>query len=474
MMSEKNVVDIAVLGGGPGGYAAALTASRLKASVTLVECETLGGTCLNVGCIPTKALNRCAQVYQETMKGSMYGVHADNVRLDFQKVMKFKNQVVNQLTGGVQYLLKANKVNILKGKGRLISNSSILVTRDDGSTEEVMAKNIIIATGSREIEIPGFLIDGTNVISSTHALALPELPKRLAIIGGGVIGVEFASIFSRMGVEVSIVELSPSLIPTEDQETRETLKWSLEGNGIKIYTNCMAQSYEKHELDSSMSLKVKQQDGSYVDIDCDKILVCVGRKASIRDIGFLELGGDIKKGRIVTDNSMKTNLDGVYAVGDVTMSEQLAHVAYQEARTAVLNIVGKACEIDYTAVPHCIYSSPEIGSVGMNEQAAREICSNAAVARFSFQGNGKALIEGQGDGYIKVIYNKEDGRILGGSIVGPKATELIAQLTLAVNNKLTVMDVVRTIHAHPTVSEAVGEACLAAVGLNLHSECDNG
>ncbi|MCQ1529319.1 dihydrolipoyl dehydrogenase [Lutispora saccharofermentans] len=467
-MSGKSVVDIAVLGGGPGGYASALAAARLKASVTLVEYETLGGTCLNVGCIPTKALNRCAQAYQDTIKAGMYGVHADNVKLDFQKAMKFKNQTVNQLTGGVQYLLNANKVNILKGKGRLISNSSILVTKDDGSTEEVVAKNIIIATGSKEIEIHGFPIDGRNVINSTHALALSELPKKLAIIGGGVIGVEFASIFRRMGAEVSIVELSPSLIPNEDEETREALKWSLEENGIRIYTNCVAQSYEKCGIDGGMSLKIEQKDGSHVKIECDKILVCVGRKASVEEIGFSELGGDIKKGRIVTDNSMKTNLDGVYAVGDVTMSEQLAHVAYQEARTAVLNIMGKAYEIDYSAVPHCIYSSPEIGSVGMNEQLARKICSGAAVAKSSFQGNGKALIEGQGDGYVKVIYNKEDGRILGGSILGSKATELIAQLALAVNKKLSVMDVIKTIHAHPTLSEAVGEACLAAIGLELH------
>jgi dihydrolipoamide dehydrogenase len=469
MMSEKNIFDIAVLGGGPGGYAAALTAARLKAGVALVECGELGGTCLNTGCIPTKALNRCAEVYQETMNGSMYGVCTDNVRFDFRRAMSFKRQVVSQLTGGVQYLLQENGVKVIKGKGRLISNNSILINREDRSVEEMTAKNIIIATGSREIEIPGFAIDGTNVISSTNALELSELPQSLAIIGGGVIGVEFASIFSRMGVKVSVVELTPCLLPTEDSETGETLRWALESKGIKIYTNCMAESYERHEPQGVMSLKVKQQDGSSVKIECNKILVCVGRKACVQETGFLELGGVVNKGRIVTDNRMKTNLEGVYAVGDVTTSEQLAHVAYQEARTAVLNIMGRDFEIDYSAVPHCIYSSPEIGSVGMNEKTAGELCSSAGIARFSFQGNGKALIEGQGDGYIKIIYNKEDGHIIGGSIVGPKAAELIAQLTLAIRNRLTVMDVVKTIHAHPTLSESVGEVCLAAAGLNLHS-----
>lgn len=468
-MSEKTMVDIAILGGGPGGYAAALTAARLSASVALVEYEAIGGTCLNVGCIPTKALNRCAEVYQEALNGGMYGVRTDNVRFDFRKAMGFKRQAVSQLTGGVQYLLQANGVKVLKGKGRLVSNHSIQVTGNDGSMEEISAKNMIIATGSKEIEIPGFRIDGKDVISSTDALELPELPKSLAIIGGGVIGVEFASIFNRMGVKVSIVELTPSLLPTEDRETGETIRWALESKGIKIYTDCMAQGFEKHEPDGGLNLKVKHHEVKAEEIECEKILVCVGRKASIQDIGFIELGGAVNKGRIVTDNRMRTNLDGVYAVGDVTMSEQLAHVAYQEARTAVLNIMGKECEIDYSAVPHCIYSSPEIGSVGLSEQAAAELVSSAKVARFAFQGNGKALIEGQGDGYVKVIYDNENSCILGGSIVGPKATELIAQLTLAINNKLTIADVVRTIHAHPTLSEAVGEACLAAAGLNLHS-----
>jgi dihydrolipoamide dehydrogenase len=468
MMSEKNVVDVAVLGGGPGGYAAALMAAKLKASVALVEREAVGGTCLNVGCIPTKALNRCAQVYHETLMGSMYGVNTEDVTLDFQRSMKFKNQVVNQLTSGVRYLLKTNKVNIIKGTGRLISDTCIMVTKGDGSTEQIKAKNVIIASGSEEIEISGFPLDGLNVISSKHVLALSELPQRLAIIGGGVIGVEFASVFHKMGVEATIVELSPFLIPTEDREVSETLRKALERDGVKIYTNCTAHSYEKSGIDNSLNLKVKQQDGSFQEIFCDKILVCVGRKAAIQDIGFLELGGVVEKGRIVTDKGMKTNLDRVYAVGDVTMSEQLAHVAYQEARVAVLNIMGRPCDIDYSAVPHCIYSTPEIGSVGMNERAAREHGSSA-VARFPFYGNGKALIEGQPEGYVKVVYNKEDGRILGGSIVGPKATELIAELTLAVNNKLTVTDIIRTIHAHPTLSEAVSEACLSAIGLNLHA-----
>ncbi|HWQ30555.1 MAG TPA: dihydrolipoyl dehydrogenase [Negativicutes bacterium] len=467
-MSEKGRFDIAVLGGGPGGYSAALTAARLKASVALVECEAIGGTCLNVGCIPTKALNKCAEVYQETVSGNMYGVRSDNIRFDFKKAMAYKRQAVSQLTGGVQYLLQENGVKVFKGKGTVISNNTVRVTDIEGNNEEITADNIIIATGSKEIEIPGFPIDGSNVVSSTQALGFTELPDSLAIIGGGVIGVEFASIFARMGTKVSIVELTPRLLPSEDQETAETIRWALESKGIKIFTDCKAKGYERNET-GSLALKVERQDGSVDAIGCDKILVCVGRKASIEGIGFIELGGLVNKGRIVTDSRLRTNLDRIYAVGDVNMSEQLAHVAYQEARTAVLNIMGKPCEIDYSAVPHCIYSSPEIGSVGLNEAEAFEKCGTAAVARFAFQGNGKAIIEGQGDGYVKVMYDKKDGRILGGSIIGPKATELVAQIALAVNNRLTISDIVKTIHAHPTLSEAVGEACLAAAGLNLHS-----
>lgn len=465
-MINSNISDIVVLGGGPGGYAAAILATKLGAKVTLIEKNRLGGTCVNVGCIPTKALKQCADAYNQAKMLNKYGVYIKEVNFDFKNAMTFKEAVINQLVSGVNYLVKSNKINLLTGEGHIMDNHTITVKTKQG-IQEVKAHNIIIATGADEIEIPGFETDGINILNSTQMLSIQELPKELIIIGGGVIGVEFASLFHKMGVEVTIIELTPNLIPTEDQEISDTLKKSLIKDGITVYTNCIAQSVNKTP-DNNLCVKVKSKNNDIKEISCDKVLVCVGRKAKSEDAGIKELGVELEKDRIVTDMQMKTNIDSIYAVGDITQGPQLAHVAYSEARTAVFNIMSKYAKMDYTAVPHCIFTTPEIASVGLTEKVAREKYEHVKIARFPLAGNGKAVIEGYTDGFIKMIIDQSTEKVLGASIIGGKATELISEVTLAINNKMSISNIAKTIHAHPTLSEITGEVVLMLQGLNLH------
>ena len=466
-MNEQISSDLFVIGGGPGGYAAAILAARMGANVVLIEKNKLGGTCLNEGCIPTKALLKCADVYASADVVIQYGVTYGPASFDFKKIISYKNRVVNQLVGGVSYLVKANKIKLISGEGKLIDSKTVLVETEQGSIQ-VNAQNIILATGAKEVVIRGFEPDGEKILNSTQMLSLQELPQNLVIIGGGVIGVEFASIFARLGVKVNIIELTDRLIPQEDEELSKNLRRSLEKDGIRIYTNSLAHSVVK-QANRNLCVQVKLQDGTLQDVECDKLLVCVGRKALLHEVGVRELGVNMKNGRIETDAQMRTNLSGIYAIGDVTLSEQLAHVAYMEARTAVYNIMGKHCSADYSAIPHCIYTNPEIASVGLTEANAKELYESVKVARFPFASNGKALIEGHSEGFVKLIIDEKFETILGAAIMGHKATELITELTLVVQKKMTVMDLVNTVHAHPTLSEALSEAALAAVGLNLHS-----
>lgn len=464
-MGTGKRTKIAVLGGGPGGYAAAILAARLGASVTLIEKNRLGGTCLNEGCIPTKALKQSTDIYGIIKEASLYGIGADPPRLDLASVMKYKEQVVNQLVMGVNYLVKSNGVKLITGEGKIADKNRVQVETNQG-LEEIEAEYIIVAAGAKELSIPGFEADGVNILNSSQMLSITELPQRLVIIGGGVIGVEFASIFNKMGVEVSVVELTPSLVPLEDEEITAALQDAMVKRGISVYTGSRAQGYTKN-TDGSLSVKVAKGD-QMDEICCDKVLVCVGRRAFTEGAGIEELGIELDRGRIVTDACMKTSIGNIFAVGDVTASEQLAHVAYHEARVAVLNIMGYPARADYTAVPHCIFTSPEIASVGLTERAARERYQNIRVARFPFEGNGKALISGNTEGFIKIITEGDTGRILGVSILGPKAAELIAGPTLVVRKGLTASDIVDTIYAHPTLSEVVSEVSLSSIGMGLH------
>lgn len=459
---------ITVLGGGPGGYAAALYCSHLGMQVTLVEKQDLGGTCLNRGCIPTKVFVQASNVFAQTSAAGFYGIRVpDGIEVDFKKTSRLKNRLVNRMRRGVGFLLEKAEVSMIQGEGRLIDPRTIEVT---GGNEHIQITSdaIIIATGSHEIEIPGLETDGISILNSTQMLDIQALPERTAIVGGGVIGVEFASILARFGKQVTIVEMSPSLIPTEDAQIAQSLRESLEKQGISILTQAKATGTARQE-DGSIILHVKKGDGDGEDVAADIILVCVGRAANLAGLGLDEVGVRYNRKFIDTVSHMETSVPGIYAVGDITKSPQLAHVAYHEAKVAALHLAGQNCKADYHAVPGCIFSNPEVARVGMTEQMAREAFPDVKIELESFVGNGKAMIEHENEGFVKMIFTTGTHRLLGCSIIGPKATELIAEPTLAVHMNLSADILSATINAHPSLSEVVGETAAAAIGLNLHS-----
>lgn len=460
--------DVLVIGGGPGGYSAALYNAQLGMKVTLFEEENLGGTCLNAGCIPTKTFVQASNIYANILEAETYGVQIDgSVNINFTKTAKFKKKIVTQLRNGVKYLLQKAGVNVISGQGRIIDQNTVEVTSGRNVTT-LNGDVIIIATGSSEIVIPGFEPDGVKVLNSTQMLDIQKLPESCIIIGGGVIGVEFASILCRFGKKVAIVELSSRLIPTEDIQISQTLKEELSQQGIQIYTDTQAEKIlEKNN--ESISIQVRSTNGDLKTLTAEQILVCVGRRANLIGIGLDEAGIAHTSKHIITNPKMQTNFENIYAVGDVTASPQLAHVAYYEAKIAALNIAGQQVEASYHAIPGCIFSHPEIARAGMTEEEARANYENMKVHTVSFASNGKAMIEKENNGYIKLVLDGDAGMIVGMSIIGPKATELIAEPTLAVTLGLSVEEFANTINAHPSLSELIGEVVGVAAGLSLHS-----
>lgn len=463
---SKNVV---VLGGGPGGYAAAIYLAHLGQKVTLVEKANMGGTCLNVGCIPTKAFVQASHVYAQAKNAGDYGINiGGQIDVDFKKTAKFKKNVVTRLRSGVSFLVKNAGVEVISGTGRLMDEHHVEIIDKKGKLTSVEADAIVLATGSSEVELPNLPTDGIRVLNSTQMLDITKLPESITIVGGGVIGVEFASIFNSFGKEVHIVELSPRIIPTEDAQISETLREMLEAKGIKIYTEAKANQI-KSKTEENVTLEVIAKDGTAMELTTEQILVCVGRKANLENIGLEDAGIAFNKKYIETNEYMQTNKTNIYAIGDITKSPQLAHVAYHEALIAAKHIAGEDAKTDYHAVPGCIFSNPEVARVGMTEEAAREKYSNIKVKVESFGGNGKAMIEKEADGYVKMIWDGDTGVTLGCSIIGPKATELIAEPSLAVKLNLPMAKFAENINAHPSLSEMIGETAAAAIGLNLHS-----
>lgn len=462
---SKNVV---VLGGGPGGYAAAIYLARMGQKVRLIEKENLGGTCLNVGCIPTKAFVQASHAYGLAKQASDYGIQIDGIAVDFKKTAKFKKTVVTRLRSGVSYLLKNAGVEVISGTGKLLDGNTVEVTDREGSKVAYHADDIVLATGSSEIELSGLNTDGTHILNSTQMLDMKQLPESVTIIGGGVIGVEFASVFNSFGKKVNIVELSPRIIPAEDGQISETLKEILHAKGVQIYTEAKAAGI-KRRTESDITLEVVAKEGGRFELTTAQILVCVGRKANLCGIGLENAGIQFHEKCIETNGYMQTNKANIYAVGDITGSPQLAHVAYHEALIAAKHISGVEAAVDYHAVPGCIFSSPEVARVGLTEEAAREKYKNVQVKSESFSGNGKAMIEMEGAGYVKLIWDGDSGTVLGCSIIGPKATELIAEPTLAVKLDVPIAKFAENINAHPSLSEMIGETAAAAIGLNLHS-----
>lgn len=453
-------MKIAVIGGGPGGYVAAIKASMMGADVTLIEKRKVGGTCLNVGCIPTKALLACSEMLMNVRESKSYGINIEgSIDADFESMMNRKDKIVDQLVKGIEFLFDKKGVKLVNGFGKLISKNEIEVSKEDGSKEVIKADKIILATGSVPIVPPMFPYDGEKVITSDEALNLKELPKSMLIVGGGVIGCEFGQFFRTLGTEVSIVEMNDQVLPFEDKDVAKQLQRSFKKDKIKLLTakkiqNCNIEDNKiVANLDNGKSVKA------------DIMLVSVGRKPYLENLGIEDLGIEVERGRIVVDDKMETNVDGIYAIGDIVNSPFLAHVASKEGMIAVQNALGKDKKIDYTAIPRCVYTEPEVAGVGLTEKQLEQQGIEYKIGKFEFRGLGKAQAIGKFQGFIKILADSED-KIVGASIVGPHATDLLTELTLAVNLGLTVEQVGDVIHPHPTLSEGLMEALH-----DVHGEC---
>jgi dihydrolipoamide dehydrogenase len=451
---------IIVIGAGPGGYMAAIRAAQLNNEVILVEKDELGGTCLNRGCIPTKSLIQSADVFWEAKNSATFGVTTSGVSLNFSAVMNRKEKVVKQLITGCHYLMKKNKINVIKGIGTILDPKTVKIA-DSGET--LTTDNIIIATGSIPSTVPIEGIDSEGVINSNEALQMQKLPESIAVIGGGVIGIEFAQIMQRMGVKVTVIEMMPQILPTEDTDMAKMLENLLVKEGIEIVTDATVKRVKTVKTgDKSVSFVTAAGDNERI---VNKVLISVGRRPDTSNLGLEKLGVNLDKGRIIVDERMQTNILGIYAVGDVLGRMMLAHSALAEGRCAAENVNGASSDMDYQLVSRCIYTSPEMAGVGLTEAQAKEkYGSNALVGKFPFMGNAKALILNETDGLVKVVAEAEHGKVLGVEILGPHVTELIAEAVLGMRLEMTFDEMASAIQAHPTVSEALMEAALNVRG----------
>lgn len=454
---------IVIIGGGPAGYVGAIRAAQLGARVTLIEKDTLGGTCLNVGCIPTKALLASASVMQHIKAAGQFGIKTEGAGFNWTDIQKRKDRVVKKATAGVGMLLKSRQVEVIKGQARLSGKGKISV-ETEGLAKEVSYDKLLIATGSQPVipPIPG--IDLPGVLDSTGALALETVPESLLIIGGGVIGCELAEVYSTFGSKVTIVEMMPQLIPGEDPEAVEALHKALIKKEVDIRLDSRVNNLiQKGQL---IAAELVEKDGSKVNIEAVKVLISVGRKASIQGLGLEEAGIAFEKGCIKVDGRMETNIPGIYAAGDCIGGWLLAHVASREAEIAVENMLGHQAVMDYHAVPRCVYTHPEIASVGI---AASEVKSEKIMTgKFPFSASGKASCIGELEGFVKFISDRQTHQILGCVIAGSNATELISEASLAVSAGLKLEDIIKTIHSHPTLHESLQEAALNALGRAIH------
>ncbi|WP_147533891.1 dihydrolipoyl dehydrogenase [Bacillus marasmi] len=468
--------DLVVLGGGTGGYVAAIRAVQLGLKTAIVEKAKLGGTCLHSGCIPSKALLRSAEVYSTMKRSEEYGVVTSSVSLDFSKVQSRKNAVIQQLYKGIQHLMKKGKIDVYEGFGRILGPSifspmpgTISVEMKNGRENEMLLpKHVLIATGSRPRSLPGLIIDGHYVLSSDEALMLEALPQSMIIVGGGVIGIEWASMLSDFGVGVTVIEYADRILPTEDIEISREMQRFMKKKGVKIVTNArvLPETLEKEE-GVEISAEINQETKSF---QAEKLLVSVGRQANIEGIGLENTEIQIEKGCISTNSHFQTKESHIYAIGDVIGGLQLAHVASNEGIIAVEHMAGLTPEaLDYRIVPRCIYSKPEVASVGLTEAQCVENGHEVKTGKFSFRAIGKALVFGEYDGFVKIIADQTTNDILGVHMIGPHVTDLISEAGLALVLDATPWEVAKTIHPHPTLSEALFEAALAVDGKSLHS-----
>ncbi len=467
-MNEEKTYDVIIIGSGPGGYVAAIRAAQLGLSAMVVEKDArLGGVCTLRGCIPTKALLHTADLLEETRHGAEVGVSTREVRLELAAAMKHKERVVRQSSNGVAFLMKKNDVKVVNGFARIAGPGRVSVTAADGSETLYPARNIVIATGSTPRSLPGMEIDHQTILSSDSILEVTEIPKSLLVVGSGAVGVEFASMFSRFGSKTVVVEILPRIVPIEDEEISRELAASFKRQGIAVYADTRIEKLTKTE--GGVEVIARSSGGKTESFRTEKILMAVGRKPLSEGIGLEAAGVETEKGYIRVDGAMRTNVPGIYAIGDVVPTAQLAHVASEEGVVAVENMAGrKIAAINHDQVPGCTYCSPEIASIGLTEAKARERGYDVAVGKFPFSANGKARILNEASGFVKIVGEKKYDEVLGVHIIGPRATELIAEASSALRLEATSEDLVRTIHAHPTLSEAMHEAAEAVEGKPIH------
>ena len=456
--------DVGIIGGGPGGYVAAIKAAHLGGSVCLIEKSEWGGTCLNRGCIPTKTLFAVANLATQVQDASDFGVHiSGEATIDYPQVLAHKTTVIEQLTGGIAQLLKANGVDTFNGTASFTDRNTILINKPDGTTEQLHAKNIIIATGSEPAEPPVFEIDENQVLTTTGILNLTELPESLLIVGGGVSGCEFASIFNALGCQVTVLELLPTILATEDVQVIRHIQLFMKRKGITIHTGAKLTHVKKSDTDVTAVLESGEE------ITAEKMLVSIGRRYNTENIGLEKVGIRTESGKIVVDTRMQTNVPSIYAVGDVASRYLLAHVASAEGKVAAQNCLGNDTEMDYQVIPWCVFTLPEIGHVGMTEKEATDEGYEVKVGRFPYAANGKALGLRETDGFVKTVSDTDSGDILGVHIVGAQASTLIHEAAVGVRLGAAAADIAHTVHAHPTLSEMVMESAEAAYDRAIHS-----
>ncbi|MBY0122460.1 dihydrolipoyl dehydrogenase [Bacillus sp. S/N-304-OC-R1] len=467
--------DLVILGGGTGGYVAAIRASQLGLKTALVEKGKLGGTCLHKGCIPSKALLRSAEVFATAKRSEEFGITAENVAVNFNKVQERKNKIVDQLHKGVQHLMKQGKIDVFEGTGRILGPSifspmpgTISVEMNNGEENSMLIpKNVIVATGSRPRTLPGLEIGG-KVMTSDEALVMEEIPSSIIIVGGGVIGIEWASMLSDFGAEVTVIEYADRIIPTEDKEISKEMQRLMKKKGVKIITSAKVLPETLQQTDSNVTISAEVK-GEQREFSAEKLLVSVGRQANTEGIGIENTDIQIEKGYIVTNEFFQTKESHIYAIGDVIGGLQLAHVASHEGIVAVEHIANQnPSPINYSLVSKCIYSSPEAASVGYTEDEAKEMGYKVKTGKFSFRAIGKALVFGESDGFVKIVADEETNDILGVHMIGPHVTDMISEAGLARVLDATPWEVANTIHPHPTLSEAIGEAALAVDGKAIH------
>ena len=457
--------DVIVLGSGPGGYVSAIRASQLGLKVAVIEKESLGGICLNWGCIPTKALLKSAQVFEYINHAEDYGITVKDAHTDFPAIIKRSRDVADGMSNGIAYLLKKNKVEVIYGFGKVKPGNKVAVTVD-GKSIDYSAKNIIIATGARSRQLPNLPQDGKKIIGYRDALVLKNAPKKMVIVGSGAIGVEFAYFYNAMGTDVTVVEFMPNIVPIEDVDISKQLQRSFKKSGIKVMTNSSVEKVDTTGAGCKVIIKTKKGEET---IECDVVLSAVGIVANIENIGLEEVGIKTERGKIIVDDYYNTNVNGYHAIGDVLPNNSLAHVASAEGITCVEKIAGQNPEpIDYGNIPGCTYASPEIASVGMTEAAAKEAGYEIKVGKFPFTASGKASAAGHKDGFVKVIFDAKYGEWLGCHMIGYNVTELIAEAVLARKLETTGHEVLKAIHPHPTMSEAVMEAVADAYDEVIH------